>query len=48
MCACPKIKKTHDKKCSIKNHNLFEENTIIHNFNINSMVEFHSCVVFDT
>jgi len=31
--ACPNVKKTHDKKWFIKNHNLWEKNTILHNFN---------------
>jgi len=33
MCACPSIKNSW-QKCSIKNHNLCEKNTILHNFNI--------------
>jgi hypothetical protein len=32
--ACQNIKKTHDKKCLIKHHNLCEKITILHNFNI--------------
>jgi hypothetical protein len=36
------------KKCSIKNHNQHDKNTILHNFNIfNFMVTLHSCCVFE-